>query len=553
MKSLYVFFIFLFFGLSANGQQTVGLFLNDSLSYNGYTLFAPLSSRTTYLIDNCGELINSWQSDYTPGVAVYLLENGHLLRTARIASPFNAGGTGGRIEEYDWNGNLVWAYNYSSDDYHQHHDITPMPNGNILVLAWEKISEQEAIDLGRNPALINFQGLWPEHIVELKPIGSDSAEIVWEWHAIDHIVQNFDPTLPNYGNPADHPEKLDLNYGAGTGGGPGGFADWMHGNSLAYNPDLDQIMLCSRRLHEFYIIDHSTTSAEAAGSSGGNSGRGGDLLYRWGNPEAYGRGTVADKALFGPHNAHWIPEGLSGAGHVLVFNNGVDRPSGFISSVDEIAPPILPDGNYELDAGFPYGPSNLVWSFTADPPESFYSPNISGAQRLPNGNTLICEGDDGLFFEVTPDGQEVWRYVNPVNSQGPIVQGNVTGQNSVFRATRYGPDYPAFAGKDLTPQGPIELNPLPGMCMIFNALDEAGNGGSHFRIVTNPVVDELKIENPEGGPFEYRILSLAGKLIATGKGTGVSLEITTSGIPAGMYLLQLSGEISMDVLRFVKL
>ncbi|RMD96234.1 MAG: hypothetical protein D6816_19220, partial [Bacteroidetes bacterium] len=264
MKSLYSFFLFLFFGLSANGQQTVGLFLNDSLAFNGYTLFAPLSSRTTYLIDNCGELINSWESNFSPGVSTYLLENGHLLRTARIPSAFNAGGTGGRIEEYDWDGNLLWAYDYSSADYHQHHDIHPMPNGNILVLAWEKISEQEAIDLGRNPTLINNQGLWPESIVELKPIGSDSAEIVWEWHAIDHIVQDFDPNLPNYGNPADHPEKLDINYGAGTGSGPGGFADWIHGNGLSYNPDLDQIILCSRRLHEFYIIDHSTTSAEAA-------------------------------------------------------------------------------------------------------------------------------------------------------------------------------------------------------------------------------------------------------------------------------------------------
>ncbi|GAB4243224.1 MAG: hypothetical protein Kow0027_02160 [Saprospiraceae bacterium] len=553
MKSLYSLFLFLFFGLSANGQQTVGLFLNDSLAFNGYTLFAPLSSRTTYLIDNCGELINSWESNFNPGVSTYLLENGHLLRTARIPSAFNAGGTGGRIEEYDWDGNLLWAYDYSSADYHQHHDIHPMPNGNILVLAWEKISEQEAIDLGRNPTLINNQGLWPESIVELKPIGSDSAEIVWEWHAIDHIVQDFDPNLPNYGNPADHPEKLDINYGAGTGSGPGGFADWIHGNGLSYNPDLDQIILCSRRLHEFYIIDHSTTSAEAAGSSGGNSGRGGDLLYRWGNPEAYGRGTVADKTLFGPHNAHWIPNGMPGAGNVLVFNNGVDRPSGFISTVDEVDTPLLPDGNYQLDAGLPYGPSGLVWSYMADPPQSFYSSNISGAQRLPNGNTLICEGDDGLFFEVTPDGQEVWRYVNPVNGQGPIVQGNNTGQNSVFRAIRYGTDYPAFDGKDLTPQGPIELNPIPGMCSIFNAVEEVKTDGNLFHLVANPVTDVLKIQNPEGQAVNYRILNLAGQLIASGQAAGQNLEIAAGGVPAGMYLVQLFDESRMEVLRFVKI
>ncbi len=551
MKFFYLLFFFLFLGLPAKTQQTVGLFLNDSLSFNGYTLFAPLSSHTTYLIDNCGELINSWQSNFPPGVAAYLLPNGHLLRTARIFSSFNAGGTGGRIEEYDWNGELRWAYNYSAEDYHQHHDIHPLPNGNILVLAWELISQQEAIDLGRNPALIDAEGLWPEHIVELQPLGTDSAQIVWEWHAIDHIVQNFDPNLPNFGNPADHPGKLDINFGAGNGSGPGGFADWMHGNGLAYHPELDQIILCSRRLHEFFIIDHSTTTAEAAGSTGGNSGRGGELLYRWGNPEAYGRGTPADKTLYGPHNAHWIDAGLPGAGNILVFNNGVDRPDGFISSIDELTPPLLPDGTYALPPNLPYGPDNLLWSYMADPPTSFYSSNISGAQRLPNGNTLICEGDDGLFFEVTPQGQIVWQYVNPVNITGPIVQGSNPGQNAVFRAVRYGPDYPAFAGKDLSPKGPIELNPLPAMCSLFTGVNSA-NGRSRFRLLANPVSATLKVETRYGQEFSYRIVSLSGKSLQSGTATGPVAEIATTGLPAGMYLLQLSDRKGAEVLRFVK-
>lgn len=554
MKSFIVLLVVLFVNLSVKSQQTVGLFFNDSLSYNGYTLFSPLASNFTYLIDNCGEVINSWQSLYTAGNSVYLLENGNLLHTARIPSSFNTGGSGGRLEIFDWEGNLIWAYNYSSSKYHQHHDVAPMPNGNILVLAWEYISEQEAIDLGRNPTLINSQGLWPEHIVELKPIGTDSADIVWEWHLIDHIVQDYDPNLPNYGDPADHPEKLNINYGTGDGSGPGGFADWVHANSIAYNPELDQIMLCSRRLHEIYIIDHSTTTAEAAGSTGGNSGRGGDLLYRWGNPQAYNRGTQNDKSLFGPHNAHWIDQGLPGAGNVLIFNNGVNRPIGFVSSVDELTLPLLPDGTYELPNGLPYGPAAPLWSYMANPPESFYSSNISGAQRLPNGNTLICEGDNGKIFEVTPSGQVVWLYVNPVGSSGPVAQGNNPGMNQVFRATRYSPDYPAFVGKDLTPQGPIELNPLPSSCTIYENVSASTEAVAYdnFRLLTNPVSNQLRVESTSAQPFDYNIVSLSGIGFGNGTAAGPLAEINIGHLPAGMYLLHLSDKNGTAVLRFVK-
>ena len=186
--------------------------------------------------------------------------------------------------------------------------------------------------------------------------------------------------------------------------------DWTHINAVAYNAELDQIMLTAHSFNELWIIDHATTTAEAAGHAGGRGGRGGDLLYRWGNPRAYRAGTAADQRLFAQHDAHWIPAGRPGAGHVLVFNNGLGRPGEDYSSVDEIALPVDARGRYVLEPGAAYGPRGPVWSFTAPRPTDFFSSIMSGAQRLPNGNTLICHSVAGVIFEVTPKGEVVWKH-----------------------------------------------------------------------------------------------------------------------------------------------
>ena len=127
--------------LTMNGQtRTVGLFLNDtSKVFKGYTLFSPKHYPYTYLINNEGKIINQWtKSIYEPGQSVYLLENGNLIRTCMVKGQMNTGGgEGGRVEEYDWNGNLVWELDFSSDTYMQHHDIKKLPNGNVLMLVVE--------------------------------------------------------------------------------------------------------------------------------------------------------------------------------------------------------------------------------------------------------------------------------------------------------------------------------------------------------------------------------------------------------------------------------
>jgi hypothetical protein len=435
-------------------DQTVGVSVNEPEAMEGYTLFAPSGSTSTYLIDNSGNLVHEWVSTDRPGQSVYLLEDGDLMRTGSPDSIpyFNNGGAGGLTERIEWDGTVTWSYLHASADERQHHDIAVLPNGNVLALPWRRHFRSEAISAGRDPAWLGSR-LWSDSIVEIEPSGSSGGTIVWEWHAWDHLVQDHDATMPAYGDPADNPGRIDINWPLKDSA-----EDWLHLNAIDYNIELDQIVVSCPRFSEIWIIDHATTTEEAAGTAG-------DPMYRWGNPAAYGRGDTADRQLFFPHDAKWITDDCPGAADITVFNNGLGRPDGLYSSIEQFTPPLLGDDTYQLDATDPYGPLLPNWSWAADPVTSMYSSYISGAQRLANGNTLICVGAAGEFLEVSPAlGEDIaWRYINPVTGSGILEQGEEVpwNQNNVFRATRYAADYIGLAGQDLTSGDPIEVDPCP--------------------------------------------------------------------------------------------
>lgn len=465
-----------------------GLIQHDPGVADGYVFFAPLDTSDVFLMDNDGHLIRHWESDYQTGVA-YLLPNGHVLKTSgygrRGNKHFHGGGASFRIEEFDWDGNKVWEYVYASEEYLMHHDIEPLPNGNVLILAWERKTKEEAIAAGRDPEVLNDDMLWSEHVIEVKPTFPEGGEIVWQWHLWDHLIQDFDSSKENFGEVAAHPERIEVN--------PPGFwldvisdeereqmealgyldalpdakdihrrkaragsADWLHINAIAYNPQLDQIALSVLGNNEIWIFDHSTTTEEARTSEGGRAGKGGDILYRWGNPMAYRLGNEDDQTLFAQHDVRWIPEGYPGAGNLTIFNNGRGRKGKAYSSVIEIKPPLQADGTYARVEGKPFGPDTPAWEYTAEEKKDFYSSFISGAHRLWNGNTIVCSGADGNFFEVTPEKKVVWRYINPAQApdEADHRNGNEKASNFTFRVYRYPTDYPAFATRDLTP-GPL--------------------------------------------------------------------------------------------------
>ena len=274
-------------------------------AFVGNTLISPRNSNETFLIDINFNIIKSWHGATGPAEIAYMLPDGSLLRpTADLNAVFGAGGAGGRIQKIDANDNVVWDFLSSDSLLLQHHDIEPMPNGNVLVIAWERKSKAEAIAAGRQN--IPFGEVWPTAILEYHQTGPTSAVVVWEWHLWDHVIQDADSTKENYGVLADHPELADINHPPARNG------SFDHANAIDYNPELDQILFSARAMSEIYIIDHSTTTAEAAGHTGGNSGRGGDILYRWGNPLVYDRGNGSDRHFFSVHGAVWIDCGLPG-------------------------------------------------------------------------------------------------------------------------------------------------------------------------------------------------------------------------------------------------
>ncbi|WP_142783910.1 aryl-sulfate sulfotransferase [Changchengzhania lutea] len=541
MKRYYVLSVLIFVFTGLFGQNTVGVISNSTDAYNGYTLFT--SHESTYLINNCGEIINEWTSNYIDGKSVYLLEDGSILRAGFINNlDLTIAGIGGIVEKINWDGDVVWDYTYSSSTYAQHHDIYPLPNGNILILAVTKKTVAEATQAGRDPLLLEDDALYNEQIIEVQPdLINGGGSIVWEWNVWDHLIQDFDTTKDNFGVVANNPQLIDINYL----GSSGKKANWLHFNSIQYNHALNQIIISARQLNEIYIIDHSTTTLQASMHTGGNRNKGGDILYRWGNPIVYKKGLEEDQKLFGPHTPHWIPDSYNDGGKILIFNNGFGKEPEF-STVDIINPEIDLNGNY-IYTGDPYGPIALDWTYQNENPTDFFSRIMSSAQRLPNGSALICDADSGYFFELDTSKNKVWEYINPLKNNGEILnQGDAPVANRTFRAFKYSNEYVAFIGKDLTPGNPIELNSnLNEPC---STLSNDKIEQNKISINPNPVNSYLTINTPYN--LDRIDIYNAHGLKCTSKFNTKSLDF--SNYASGIYFVKMIHNNSVITKKIIK-
>jgi hypothetical protein len=476
----------------------------------GYTLFSPFRGKNTYLIDMQGNVVHYWpypEGWSTPGREAVekharLLRDGTLFRGAINRSA--AGGSGARYHQYSWDGELLWEHVEEREGYNPHHDFVVIWNPKLeqrtlLYLATRQKTHDEVLALGADPSRSEDYGSNPDGIVEVDMNGN----VIWEWNISDHVVQDLDPSLPNYGVIRESPGKMDINFADNGISG-----DWIHANSMDYNETLDHIVINNSTHSESYVIDHGATfvPGDPEASVALAASDAGDFLYRWGNPCVYDSGRCPSvsrdgrtinhghQQVFFTHDVQWITEQetwtgepLPGEGNMLIFDNGARRLDTTYSSIIEFNPYDGPmkNGVYvpETRAGYGPGPAapgggmgmgmgmgggalvsnQVVWKYQSALPNSFYSQYISSAQRLPNGNTLINSGAKGHFFEVTRDREVVWEYINPVGDRTGDEYGihkimtDSVGRtfNSVFKVVRYPLDYPGLDGKDLTPKGPI--------------------------------------------------------------------------------------------------
>lgn len=474
---------------------TVNVFTCYAQQWGLYTLYSTLNSTSAKLVDTAGTTYKTWNMTSQTGYAVYLTPGDTLIQTSRYqVGSVGQGGVTGRIRKILWNGTVAWEYTVSDANTQMHHDLCPMPNGNVLFIVYEKKTQAQALAMGASTA--PFNGVWSEKIIEVKKTGPTTGQIVWEWHLWDHLCQSVNSSITStyVSSISQNPQLMNINYNLSQ--------DWIHMNGIDYNADLDQIIMSSHNLNEIWIIDHSTTTAEAASHSGGNSGRGGDFLYRWGNPATYGQTTGGNNSGFKViHDAHWVPANHpTYPNYMCVYNN--NTPGGNVQIV--MWQPPYNGYNYSYTPGQIIGPTSCV----KPPIQAFTATNEGNSQQLPNGNNLMSDFD-GSIYEVSPTGTTLQTIANARSShayrfekcyiRGPIASASaspstvcegtqITVSSSAASVTETNPTYSYSWSSGQTTQN-INVTPTAGTTYTVTITNTAigCSATASVSVTVNPV------------------------------------------------------------------
>lgn len=507
-----IFFIITSSQLSIFSQSGFGSMLNTPESFDGYTFFQDNGS--AHLIDNCGNVVNEWRvgnNSYHPKI----LENGNLLYLIRTG-----------IVEQDWDGNIINEVFHNDFFLSLRYEVELLPNGNYLSVGRRTLNSFGFEEIGYNPNLGR-----PDEIDVVVELDRNNGNIVWEWNIGDHVIQQRDSLAANYGILAENPQLLNMD---AISTFDWEFQESFMINGMDYNPELDQIILSVRKMSEIVVIDHSTTTEEAAGHSGGRYGKGGDILFRWGNPQNYDRGTADDRVLFFQHNPNWITEGDL-KGQIICYNNGLSRPGvtygNNYSTVPIINPQMDGNGNYFLENESPFLPPEAPLEYSRVHTSSpFYSSYTSGAKYLPNGNIYVTEGVVGNLYEFDPDGNLVWHYQVPWTS-------------FLFRSERFSADYVGFDGRDLTPYGKVFGDDSTYDCELFGITNTTTvNAGTEaFDVKFDWTIQELNVNNTFGNDFTLDLYDLQGRSLMK-RNASTHIQVILSTFNSGLYIVHLTDQ-----------
>jgi len=499
MKIVIIAFFFIsVFNLSAQK----GLHLNEEEALESYTLFD--NENGAYLIDNCGSIINKWENLGDIDNHLKFLDNGHLLFIQNNNS----------ILEVDWDGNVTKFTNKRDFNLKLDYEVIKLPNGNYLCTGRRIESQGFFIFKGYNPS--NGFPKYDDTVVEIE---AESGLVVWEWRISDHVIQQRDSLRSNYGILSENPGKLNVDAISEI--------DWRFDetfmiNGIDYNAELDQIALSIRKISEVIIIDHSTTTDEAKTGEGGTHGMGGDILYRWGNPQNYNQGSSANRVLYYQHNPNWIQHGAN-KNKLMIYNNGLDRPvPSFEDSYSEaiiLDTKVNADGSYTKVNNAAFSPP-LADDIFSGQDFNFYSGYTSAAKVLPNGNTFITVGGNGRLIEITADKNLVWDYTIPDR------------RFNFFRAVKYPRDHPAFENKDLTPGHLL----IPGE-LICDGTSVTDHRKLHFELRITQVSNNLELEC-KSDIFGFQIINNTGQVLETINKFSNYHQIDILNFARGLYFVR---------------
>ncbi|MEO5922982.1 MAG: aryl-sulfate sulfotransferase [Bryobacteraceae bacterium] len=385
-------------------------------AWNGYTVLSPLGTQAAIVIDMNGNVVKRWDGfNNSAGGPSRVLPGGVIVGAAGANPPRQESL---ELVQKDFDDKVVWSFDHSEQitlggamrwSARQHHDwqredfpagyyapgVTPGTGSNTLVLTHTNHVVPK----------VSAGNLEDDRILEVAWDG----KIAWQWVASDHI-DDFKFSA----------EARKAIAGAGGNAARGSF-DWIHINSATYVGPNHWFDAGDKRFAPNNVIISSREASLVAIIA-----RDGSIAWQIGPDFGASPELRAIRQIIGQHNAHFIPKELPGAGNLMVFDNG--GASGYGA----------PTSNALNGTGIFARPTSrvleidpvtlkLVWSYTSP---TFFATNISGAQRLVNGNTLVTEGPDGRIFEVTKEGAIVWEYVNPFFGAG------TRSSNNVYRAYR---------------------------------------------------------------------------------------------------------------------
>jgi len=381
-----------------------GLTYRNPEALGGYTLVTPIGGDAVYLIDEMGRIVHKWNvPNFQPGYG-FLIPGGNLLVRGQplVESGVAIGEPAGNADillELDWDSNEIWKWEHEGF----HHDMVRMSNGHTLVIVWELVPEnlaqrikgglpqQTVQKVTSNKDFMSFilQGVGVGGRPRLEGMLSDA---LWEIDLAGQPV-NIWHAYEHFDPEVDVIGPLDF---------PN---EWTHINGIEMTP-AGQVLISSQKLDQILKISWPD----------------GEVLWKWGGP-----GCLSHQ-----HHPTITPDGT-----LLVFDNGTHHPIQGRSRVVEV----------DMDSG------EIVWQFVSSPVFSMLSLHIAGAERLANGNTLICEGESGRLVEVTREGQICWEWISPF-----IHDFKGVAAAMLFRAHRYLADGPELAGRELDPAPFTELN-----------------------------------------------------------------------------------------------